>query len=65
MPDIGARCHELRIKVEEAEWRIVYRTDSDRIVIAEVFSKKTARMPKAVIETCKKRFAQHDRDRKE
>jgi phage-related protein len=33
MPSIGARCHELRINDENATWRIVYRIDSDAIVI--------------------------------
>ena len=40
MPSIGKRCHELRIDDENATWRIVYRTDSDAIVILEVFEKK-------------------------
>ena len=42
MPSIGARCHELRIIDEAATWRIVYRIDTDAIIIAEVFSKKTS-----------------------
>ncbi len=36
MPSIGKRCHELRIDDENATWRIVYRIDSDAIVILEV-----------------------------
>ena len=34
MPDIGRRCHELRIPDADKTWRIVYRIDSDAIVIA-------------------------------
>ena len=40
MPSIGKQCHELRIDDENATWRIVYRIDSDTIVILEVFEKK-------------------------
>lgn len=60
MPSIGGRCHELRIVDEEAAWRIIYRTDSDAIVIAEVFPKKTRTTPKKIIETCKRRFKDYD-----
>ena len=49
MPSIGSRCHELRITDEDATWRIVYRIDTDAIVIAEVFAKKTQVAPRAVI----------------
>ena len=40
LPSIGARCHELRINDERTTWRIIYRIDSDAIVILEVFNKK-------------------------
>jgi phage-related protein len=43
MPSIGRRCHELRIDDDNVAWRIIYRTDADAIVIAEVFAKKTDR----------------------
>ena len=60
MPSIGRRCHELRIPDEKVSWRIVYRIDMDAIVIAEVFSKKTGKTPKSVIETCKARLQEYD-----
>jgi len=50
MPSIGRRCHELRIPDKDASWRVVYRIDSDAIVLAEVFSKKTGKTPKGVID---------------
>jgi hypothetical protein len=34
--------------------------DADAIVIAEVFAKKTAETPAAVISACKKRLKDHD-----
>lgn len=43
MPVIGKRCHELRVRDATVEWRIVYRLDSDAVVILEVFAKKTGR----------------------
>lgn len=60
LPVIGRRCHELRIVDVDATWRIVYRIDPDAIVIAEVFSKRTRRMPKAVIDSCRRRLAVYD-----
>jgi phage-related protein len=41
-------------------WRIVYRVDADAIVIAEVFAKKTAQTPLAVLETCRERLKEYD-----
>jgi hypothetical protein len=29
LPVVGARCHELRVRDVGADWRIVYRLDSD------------------------------------
>ena len=56
MPSIGPRCHELRIVDERIDWRIVYRIDTDAIVILEVFEKKTRSTPRQVIEVCKRRL---------
>lgn len=60
MPSIGKRCHELRVVDSNVSWRIVYRVDSDAIVIGEVFAKKTEKTPKQVIDTCKRRFKLYD-----
>ena len=60
MPTIGARCHELRVRDARANWRIVYRTDDDAIVIGEVFAKTTRATPKDVIAICKRRFRKYD-----
>jgi len=53
MPSVGTRCHELRINDRDLTWRIVYRVESDAIVILEVFEKKTSKTPKTVMATCK------------
>jgi phage-related protein len=56
LPRIGARCHELRIRDKNQNWRIIYRIDADAIVIAEVFAKTTPQIPKHVIDTCQRRL---------
>jgi phage-related protein len=38
----------------------MYRTDSDAIVIVEVFSKKTRGTPWEVIDRCKSRLRRYD-----
>ena len=45
-------CHELRVPDETRSWRIVYRTDADAIVIAEVFAKTTPQTPDEIIRVC-------------
>ena len=60
MPSIGPRCHELRVVDRDNAWRIVYRIDSDAIVIVDVFSKKTQQTPSAVITRCKARLRSYD-----
>ncbi len=60
MPSISARCHELRVNDESANWRIVYRIDPDAIVILEVFKKSTRQTPAVIIEVCKRRLRIYD-----
>lgn len=60
MPNIGTRCHELRIADRDKTWRIVYRIDTDAIVIADVFQKTTQQTPKRVIDDCRRRLRQYD-----
>jgi phage-related protein len=60
MPVIGPRCHELRINDSNATWRVIYRIDEDAIVIVDVFAKKTAQTPGAVIQTCRRRLKDYD-----
>lgn len=61
MPDVGPRCHELRINDVAGTFRILYRTDPDAVVILDVFSKKTKQTPRSVVETCKRRLREYDR----
>src|ERR1700723_2565360 len=56
MPGIGVRCHELRVNDLNKSWRLVYRIDTDAIVILEVFEKKTNQTPRDVIDACRRRL---------
>ena len=60
MPEIAARCHELRIVDKGATWRIVYRLDQDAVIVVAEFSKKTAQTPKHVIVDCRRRLRQYE-----
>jgi len=60
MPSIGPRCHELRVRDEDQNWRVIYRIDADVIVIVAVFAKDTRQTPKRVIDTCKRRLRAYD-----
>lgn len=62
MPDIGTRCHELRINDENKTWRIIYRTEKDAILVIEVFAKTTRATPKDIIDTCKRRLREWDKE---
>lgn len=57
---LGPRCGELRITDLGREFRIVYRTDPDVVVIVAVFEKKTQEMPRKWIEVCKARLKAFD-----
>jgi len=55
-PDIGPRCHELRIRDETKNWRIFYHLASDAVVILDVHFKTTRKTPSAVFENCQRRL---------
>ena len=60
MPDVGRRCHELRIHDEGQTWRVIYRLDPDAVVIVHVFSKKSRATPRPVIQACKSLLVRYD-----
>lgn len=64
IPDIGERCHELRVADGSVDWRIIYRIDPDAILIVDVFRKTTQATPRHVIETCQWRLKRFDQRRK-
>ncbi len=60
LPAVGERCHELRVRDEGANWRILYRTEPDAVVILEVFEKRTRATPRRVFENCRRRLRQYE-----
>lgn len=60
MPTVGPRCHELRVQDDDHFWRLVYRIDSDAIVIVEVFDKHSRKTPREIIDLCRRRLRDYD-----
>ncbi|MFO0912259.1 MAG: type II toxin-antitoxin system RelE/ParE family toxin [Pirellulales bacterium] len=60
LPDVGPRCGALRVRDAQHNWRIMYRIDSDAILILDVYSKKTRMIPDEVIQGCQQRLKQYD-----
>lgn len=60
MPDVGERCHELRVRDGGVQWRIIYRIDPDAVVVAELFRKTTRTTPRHIIELCQWRLRHYD-----
>jgi phage-related protein len=60
MPSIGRGVHELRVRDEDHNWRIIYRTDDRIVLVVEIFEKKTRKTPKSTIDLCKKRLRDWD-----
>ena len=54
MPSIGPRCHQLRIRDGTHNWRVIYRIDTDAIVIVEVSQRRCAQH-----QITTSRFARH------
>jgi phage-related protein len=61
MPEIESGCHELRVRDEVHEWRLIYSVEPDAILILEVFRKSTRQTPKKAKETCRKRVREYRR----
>lgn len=58
MPNIGSRCHELRIN----DWRIIYRTDQDAIVVVTAFQKQSQKTPDHVVQNARNLLRKYDAD---
>ena len=56
MPGIGSRCHELRIRDKNKNWRIFYHLASDAVVILDLHNKTTRETPEAVLDNCWRRL---------
>lgn len=60
LPSVGRRCHELRVRDVDSSWRVLYRVDSDAVVIVGMFRKKTKNTPKRVIEQARRLLSLYD-----
>lgn len=63
LPGMGARCHELRVRDKDKNWRLMYRIDSDRILVVEIFNKTTPQIPDEVMSLCRRRLSDYDQAR--
>lgn len=60
LPDVGPRCGALRVRDAERNWRIMFRIDSDAVLVLDVYPKKTRRIPDEVMERCQQRLRRYD-----
>ena len=60
LSDVGKRCGALRVRDAGHIWRIMYRIDSDAILVLEVYAKKTPKIPDEVIKRCQDRLKRYD-----
>jgi len=60
LPRVGGRCGALRVRDAGHNWRIMYRIDSDAVIILDVYEKKTQKIPDEVIERCQDRLKKFD-----
>lgn len=60
LPVVGPHCGAIRVRDGQHNWRIMYRVDADAVVIVDVYSKKTRKIPDEVMVRCKQRLARYD-----
>lgn len=60
LPVVGPRCGVLRVRDAGHHWRIMYRVDSNAVLVLDVYAKKTRRIPEEVIGRCRKRLKEYD-----
>ena len=58
--DVGPRCGALRVRAAEHNWRIMYRVDTDAVLVLDVYAKKTRKIPDDIIGRCKQRLKRYD-----
>ena len=60
LPIVGPCCGALRIRDGDHNWRIMYRVDPTKVLILEVYAKKTRAIPDKIIKRCIKRLKGYD-----
>jgi phage-related protein len=56
MPNVGPRCHELRVIDGRISWRIVYHLTAEAVVILHVFAKKSRSTAPRLIDLYRRRL---------
>jgi len=60
MPSIGPRVHELRVRDEGKQWRLIYRMDAEAILVVDLFRKSTQKTPKLALDRARHRLRAYD-----
>ena len=60
LPVVGERCHELRVRDETQNWRIIYRIDLKVIIVAVIFAKQGIPQQQRFFKVARQRFAKYD-----
>ena len=60
LPNVGPRCGALRVRDAQHNWRIMYRADSDAVLVLDVYSKKSRKIPDEFVSRCKERLKRYD-----
>ena len=60
MPSIGPRVHELRVRDEGKQWRLIYRTGADAILVVDLFRKSTQKTSKLALDRARRRLRAYD-----
>ncbi len=60
MKGIGRACHELRMKDDGVNWRLILRVDDDAIVVVGLFARTPRTAAGRIIAVCRKRLSQYD-----
>ena len=63
LTSVGPRCHELRIRDDRIQWRLVYRLDRNSVLVARVFAKKSKAQQQQEFSLAKVRLKNHDLNR--
>lgn len=64
MPEIGPRCHEVRIPDRDHSWRVIYRIDPEHVLVVAVFAKSTQQTPEFIKAACRARLRRYDQEKR-
>ena len=56
MRRVGKDCFELIVRTKHTSWRVIYRDDSDAVIVLAIYSLGQGRTSKRVVDTAKRRL---------